>query len=178
MQQDLECGAYAKTCGDDDMVDSDRPITGNDSSTISTFVVNKLESVGATKTEREVDEELRREDKQAIDQAWNDLHELRHHAAIDWQLYIHAMEQPTQEQMEIQALYLTLVMNPYSLSEEERARLWHWRLAHPHPSVPVNMTKGKKATNMRGSCTLTEDCPVCDKAKFRRLPFYKPKVKD
>ena len=31
MQQDLECGAYAKICGDDDMVDSDRPITGKDS---------------------------------------------------------------------------------------------------------------------------------------------------
>ena len=77
------------------MVDSDRPITGNGSSTRSTFVVNKLESIGATEAEHKIDEELRRMDKQAIDQAWNDLHELRHHAAIDWQLYIHAMEQRT-----------------------------------------------------------------------------------
>ena len=114
MQQDFECGAFSSTSGDVVMVNSDvdSGITGDDSSMLSTFVANTTESAKSAETEDEIDQDLRRMDKQAIDEAWNDLHDLRDHAMIDWQLYMHALNEPSDEQMEVQALFLTLVMNP------------------------------------------------------------------
>ena len=68
---------------------------------------------------------VRRSDKLAIEEAWNDQHESSAHGLIDWQLNIQQVNKSTEEQQELQALSLIvkLTMNPFSLSEKERARL-------------------------------------------------------
>jgi len=71
-----------------------------------------------------------------------------------------------------------LVMNPHKLTQQQRARLWHWRLAHCADGVPLHMTKNNKAKNMGVEVSLNEDCPICDKGKFRRKMFYRPNPKD
>ena len=121
MQQDFECGAFSSTCGDAEVVNSDvdSGTTGDDSSMLSIFVANTTESAKPAEIEDEIDQDLQLMDKQEIDEAWNDLHTLRSHAMIDWQLYIHALNEPSDEQMEMQALFLTLIMNPFSLTDEE-----------------------------------------------------------
>ena len=86
--------------------DVDSGTTGDDSSMLSTFVAKTTDSAKPAETEDKIDQDLRRMYQQAIDEAWNDLHELRDHVMIDWQLYIHAMNKPSDEQMEVQALFL------------------------------------------------------------------------
>ena len=41
-----------------------------------------------------------------------------------------------------------LHMATSKLSSEERARLWHYRLAHPAPAVPVRMSKENLAMDI------------------------------
>ena len=54
----------------------------------------------------------------------------------------------------------SMVMNTARLSNEALARLWHWRLGHPAPEVPLKMQQG---VDFR----LNEDCYCCDKSKFK-----------
>ena len=91
----------------------------------SNFVVNTTESVVAAETEHKVTMAVRRSDKLAIEEAWNDQHESSAHGLIGWQLNIQQVNKPTEEQQELQALsfIVKLMMNPFSLSEKERARL-------------------------------------------------------
>jgi hypothetical protein len=52
----------------------------------------------------------------------------------------------------------SLLMNESKLSEVQLSRLYHWRLSHPAPDVPVRMGLVKHVLN--------EDCYCCDKGKF------------
>merc|ERR1711865_192084 len=55
---------------------------------------------------------------------------------------------------------------------------WHWRLGHCDRRLPNLATRQKKMGGVFVKCDLNEDCAVCDKSKYRRLPFYKPDIKD
>ena len=72
-------------------------------------------------------------------------------------------------------LYLSkcMVMNMRKLTPVQRARLMHWRFGHCAPDMPVNMTLKGLVQGVDVRHTLVEDCVVCDKAKFRRAPFYR-----
>ncbi len=61
-----------------------------------------------------------------------------------------------------------MMLNAARLGDYQRARLWHNRLAHCAPSVPVTMGE---ATNVL--IKLNEDCPVCDQSKMKVEPFPK-----
>ena len=103
----------------------------------------------------------------AIQEAWEDLTAPRNHEHISWDtmfklLYDSRHRTPKQS---------AFVINPLRLTPEKRARLWHWRLAHARHDAPVRLTKSGQSADIRVTCTLNEDCPICDKAKFRRLPF-------
>jgi hypothetical protein len=52
----------------------------------------------------------------------------------------------------------SLLMNESKLSDVQLSRLYHWRLSHPAPDVPVRMGLAKHVLN--------EDCYCCDKGKF------------
>ena len=69
--------------------------------------------------------------------------------------------------------YHCLVVNEAALTPEQRARLWHWRLGHPSPQVPIAMTKRDKNSGMNVTHVLNEDCVVCEKAKFRKKPHFR-----
>ena len=56
-----------------------------------------------------------------------------------------------------------MLMNESKLTDEQLARLYHHRLAHPADDVPVKM--GLTTTK------LNEDCLCCDKAKFKVQTF-------
>ena len=56
-----------------------------------------------------------------------------------------------------------MMMNESKLTDEQLARLYHHRLAHPADDVPVKM--GLTTT------MLNEDCLCCDKAKFKTQTF-------
>ena len=63
--------------------------------------------------------------------------------------------------------YMCYVVNEAALSPEQRSRLWHWRLGHPGPQVPYQMSKRCQESGLRATIVLNEPCVVCDKAKFR-----------
>ena len=56
-----------------------------------------------------------------------------------------------------------MLMNESKLTDEQLARLYHHRLAHPADDVPVKMGLTKTRLN--------EDCLCCDKAKFKVQTF-------
>ena len=56
-----------------------------------------------------------------------------------------------------------MMMNESRLTDEQLARLYHHRLAHPADDVPVKMGVTKTRLN--------EDCLCCDKAKFKTATF-------
>ena len=49
----------------------------------------------------------------------------------------------------------------------------HWRLGHVAFAVPVSMTQKALVGGVDVKHLLVEDCVVCDKAKFRRLPYFR-----
>ena len=107
------------------------------------------------------------QDNEAIEQAWEDLMDLRPHDTINWKVMLECLYD-NQRRTEKQTAF---VINPLRLTVEKRARLWHWRLAHANHDAPVRLTKSGIGKDVNVTCTLNKDCPICDKAKFRRLPF-------
>ena len=107
------------------------------------------------------------EDEYAIRTARNDLLMMRKHKKIDWKVLEDRLLKPSKITPEM----ITLVLNPMALTSEERARLWHWRIAHVQHEAPVRLTKSGQAKDVNVTYCLNEDCAICDKAKFRRLPF-------
>ena len=87
--------------------------------------LTQLSQLWQLKLNTKVTMAVRRSDKLAIEEAWNDQHESSAHGLIGWQLNIQQVNKPTEEQQELQALsfIVKLMMNPFSLSEKERARL-------------------------------------------------------
>ena len=70
------------------------------------------------------------------------------------------------------------VLNAARLSKEERAMLWHNRLAHVSPEVPIELSKKDingvpTAYGVEVSHRLNCDCVVCDKAKFKIAPIVR-----
>ena len=57
------------------------------------------------------------------------------------------------------------------LNAAERARLWHYRLAHPSPAIPVRMCTENLASEIQCTHHLNEDCPACDYGKLRTAAF-------
>ena len=57
------------------------------------------------------------------------------------------------------------------LNPVERARLWHYRLAHPSPAIPVRMNTENLASEIQCTHHLNEDCPACDYGKLRTAAF-------
>ena len=145
-----------------------------DTTDLSSFVAVPIDSEVALN----LDLQLQKLDREAIDLAWQDLQCEREHQFIDMDLYIKMTQKPSIFVHEINVLFNVLVMNPHKLPAQQRARLWHWRLAHCADGVPKRMTKDLGAKGMNVTCDLNEDCPICDKAKFRRAAFYKPNPKD
>ena len=148
----------------------------------STFDTTDLSSFVSVPIDSEValnlDLQLQKLDREAIDLAWQNLQSECEHQFIDMDLYIKMSQSPSVYVHEINVLFTVLVMNPHKLTAQQRARLWHWRLAHCADGVPKRMTKDLGAKGMNVTCDLNEDCPICDKAKFRRAAFYKPNPKD
>ena len=107
------------------------------------------------------------EDEYAIRTARNDLLMPRKHKKIDWQVFEDRLLKPSNIPPEM----VTLVLNPMALTSEERARLWHWKFAHVRHEAPVRLTKSGQAKDVNVTHFLNEGCAICDKAKFRRLPF-------
>jgi hypothetical protein len=102
------------------------------------------------------------QDNEAIEQAWEDLMDLRPHDTINWKVMLECLYD-NQRRTEKQTAF---VINPLRLTVEKRARLWHWRLAHANHDAPVRLTKSGLGKDVNVTCTLNEDCPICDKAKF------------
>lgn len=148
----------------------------------STFDTTDLSSFVSVPIDSEValnlDLQLQKLDREAIDLAWQNLQSECEHQFIDMDLYIRMTQNPSVYVHEINVLFTVLVMNPHKLTAQQRARLWHWRLAYCADGVPKRMTKDLGAKGMNVTCDLNEDCPICDKAKFRRAAFYKPNPKD
>jgi hypothetical protein len=67
--------------------------------------------------------------------------------------------------------YTVMVLNESKLSQEQRARLWHWRLGHCNPQLTVDMSKQGLVSGLDVRHVLNEDCTECDKAKFRKGTF-------
>ena len=67
--------------------------------------------------------------------------------------------------------YQIYIVNESKLKPEQRARLWHWRLAHCGFAVPFVATKQKLVEGVEVTVCLNEDCAICDQAKFRRGSF-------
>ena len=59
------------------------------------------------------------------------------------------------------------------LTDEQKARLWHYRLGHPSAAIPFSMHKLKLSKDVNCPIVLNEDCPCCIKGKFRVKPFPK-----
>ena len=64
-----------------------------------------------------------------------------------------------------------MVITMNRLTQEQRARLWHWRFGHMSSDMPVRLTRNGRALNLDVNHRLCEDCPICDKARFRISPF-------
>ena len=69
-----------------------------------------------------------------------------------------------------------LLVNLSKLSAVEQARLWHWRLGHVSPEIPVKLSKKDAngvplAHGINVSLCLNEDCIICNKARFRNKPY-------
>ena len=60
----------------------------------------------------------------------------------------------------------SMVMNLTRLPEDALARLWHWRLDHPAPEIPLKIGEGVKEK-------LNEDCYYCDQSKYKVGHFAK-----
>ena len=67
--------------------------------------------------------------------------------------------------------FVVLAFNEAKLTVEQRSRLWHYRLIHKSPTVPVNMYKKDLADGIECTHTLNEPCAICDGSKFRTKPF-------
>ena len=82
--------------------------------------LTQLSQLWQLKLNTKVTMAVRRSDKLAIEEAWNDQHESSAHGFIGWQLNIQQVNKPTEEQQELQALsfIVKLMMNPFSLSEK------------------------------------------------------------
>ena len=70
------------------------------------------------------------------------------------------------------------VLNAALLSQQERAMLWHNRLAHVGPEVPIELSKKDingvpTAYGVDVTHRLNCDCVVCDKAKFKIAPIVR-----
>ena len=70
------------------------------------------------------------------------------------------------------------VLNAARLSKQERAMLWHHRLAHVSPEVPIELSKKDingvpTAYGVDVTHRLNCDCVVCDKAKFKIAPIVR-----
>ena len=140
------------------------------------------------------------ENRIAIDTAWSALQQPRDHDKIDLEVYVskicvraegesvHAQpagespsgaaacsgkvaDDPEAPPVTIEGRCSSFVVNPLMLSTEQRARLWHWRLAHPSHEVPVKLTRSGQTKGLEVTLNLNEDCPICDKAKFRFTLF-------
>ena len=68
------------------------------------------------------------------------------------------------------------VINTAALTKQQRSVLWHYRLGHPAPDVPVRLSRKDEdglpfAYGVESVHPINCDCEICDKAKFRVLPF-------
>ena len=71
------------------------------------------------------------------------------------------------------APFTLLHLNMAKLTDEQKARLWHYRLGHPSAATPFSMHKLKLSEDVNCPIVLNEDCPCCIKGKFRVKPFPK-----
>ena len=71
----------------------------------------------------------------------------------------------------IEVKYLVNVLNVSKLKEEQTARLWHFRLLHRDGEVPVEMTRRERASGIKCSTVLNEDCATCDHSHLKVAPF-------
>ena len=65
----------------------------------------------------------------------------------------------------------SLILNEAKLSDEEKAWLWHWRWGHSSFEGPVRASKELDPADVLTNTKLNVDCPICDKAHFKRKPF-------
>ena len=65
----------------------------------------------------------------------------------------------------------SMILNEAKLSDEEKAWLWHWRWGHCDFEGPVRASKGLDAADVLTNTKLNADCPICDKAHFKRKAY-------
>ena len=66
-----------------------------------------------------------------------------------------------------------LHFNMAKLTDDQKARQWHYRLGQPSAVIPFSIYKLKLTEDVNCPIVLNEDCPCCIKGKFRIKQFPK-----